>query len=320
MAEAEPRAQRGRLTAMPRESASCTRSTTRSSWSRSPPATSPAPTATAPTAQVADCAECAHLHDDLLAIARATAALPAAPPPARLPADPGRRGDASGRLGWRRFVAAFAAPAARLHPAARRRARRRSASPASSSRALPGRCPSAGAASAPSGPAAAGAASRSGPERCHVRRVGPRRRGGGRARAATQRVDASGRPGDARRRRQRGRLQAEPGATPMASPGRSPARGRRRWRTASRHGRRRTAATRGAERASVTRAGPSALARRSRSPLLGDRASCCSSLAGSSGGDLRLGGLDPTAARWPGEPVRFGAGPRLHSGPCPPNA
>jgi hypothetical protein len=61
------------------------------------------------TAQVADCAECTTLHDDLLAVARATAALPAARRSRdfRLsPADASRLRP----LGWRRFVAAFAGP------------------------------------------------------------------------------------------------------------------------------------------------------------------------------------------------------------------
>ena len=60
-------------------------------------------------ALVADCSECSSLHDDLLAVARATAALPAASRPRdfRLtPADAARLRP----LGWRRFVAAFAGP------------------------------------------------------------------------------------------------------------------------------------------------------------------------------------------------------------------
>jgi hypothetical protein len=61
------------------------------------------------TALVAACADCSFLHDDLLAVARATAALPAARRPRdfRLtPADAARLRP----LGWRRFVAAFAGP------------------------------------------------------------------------------------------------------------------------------------------------------------------------------------------------------------------
>ncbi|HET9520590.1 MAG TPA: hypothetical protein VFO73_06075 [Candidatus Limnocylindrales bacterium] len=60
-------------------------------------------------AQLADCAECSTLHDDLLAVARATAALPAARRSRdfRLtPADAARLRP----LGWRRFIAAFAGP------------------------------------------------------------------------------------------------------------------------------------------------------------------------------------------------------------------
>ena len=60
-------------------------------------------------ALVADCAECSTLHDDLLAVARATAALPAARRSRdfRLnPADAARLRP----LGWRRFIAAFATP------------------------------------------------------------------------------------------------------------------------------------------------------------------------------------------------------------------
>jgi len=61
------------------------------------------------TSQVATCAECAILHDDLLAIARATAVLPAAV----RPRDFHLSREQAARLrpgGWRRFVAAFASP------------------------------------------------------------------------------------------------------------------------------------------------------------------------------------------------------------------
>ena len=61
------------------------------------------------TSLIADCAACATLHDDLLAIARATATLPA---PAR-PRDFQLTPEQAARLrpgGWRRFVAAFASP------------------------------------------------------------------------------------------------------------------------------------------------------------------------------------------------------------------
>ena len=58
---------------------------------------------------IADCAACARLHDDLLAIARATATLPAALRPRDFQLTP----EQAARLrpgGWRRFVAAFASP------------------------------------------------------------------------------------------------------------------------------------------------------------------------------------------------------------------
>jgi hypothetical protein len=61
------------------------------------------------TSQIADCAECARLNDDLLVIARATAALPAAVRPRDFQLSP----EQAARLrpaGWRRFVAAFAEP------------------------------------------------------------------------------------------------------------------------------------------------------------------------------------------------------------------
>src|SRR5688500_1282429 len=59
--------------------------------------------------QIASCADCALLHDDLLAIARATAVLPAAVRPRDFQLSP----EQAARLrpgGWRRFVAAFATP------------------------------------------------------------------------------------------------------------------------------------------------------------------------------------------------------------------
>jgi hypothetical protein len=61
------------------------------------------------TSQIADCSECARLNDDLLVIARATAALPAAVRPRDFQLSP----EQAARLrpaGWRRFVAAFAEP------------------------------------------------------------------------------------------------------------------------------------------------------------------------------------------------------------------
>ena len=59
--------------------------------------------------QIATCTECALLHDDLLAIARATAVLPAAVRPRDFQLTP----EQAARLrpgGWRRFIAAFASP------------------------------------------------------------------------------------------------------------------------------------------------------------------------------------------------------------------
>ena len=59
--------------------------------------------------QIASCADCALLHDDLLAIARATAVLPAAVRPRDFQLTP----EQAARLrpgGWRRFIAAFASP------------------------------------------------------------------------------------------------------------------------------------------------------------------------------------------------------------------
>ncbi len=61
------------------------------------------------TSLIADCAECATLHADLLAIARATAALPTAVRPRDFQLSP----EQAARLrpsGWRRFVAALASP------------------------------------------------------------------------------------------------------------------------------------------------------------------------------------------------------------------
>lgn len=61
------------------------------------------------TSQIADCAECARLNDDLLVIARATAALPAAVRPRDFQLSP----EQAKRLrpaGWRGLVAAFASP------------------------------------------------------------------------------------------------------------------------------------------------------------------------------------------------------------------
>lgn len=61
------------------------------------------------TSLVTDCGECATLQDDLLAIARATAALPTAVRPRDFQLTP----DQASRLrplGWRRFAAAFASP------------------------------------------------------------------------------------------------------------------------------------------------------------------------------------------------------------------
>jgi hypothetical protein len=61
------------------------------------------------TALVERCSDCRLLHDDLLAIARATAALPAAVRPRdfRLSSEDAAR---LRPLGWRRFIAAFASP------------------------------------------------------------------------------------------------------------------------------------------------------------------------------------------------------------------
>jgi anti-sigma factor RsiW len=58
---------------------------------------------------IAECADCATLHNDLLAIARATTALPAAVRPRDFRLSP----EQASRLrpaGWRRFIAAFASP------------------------------------------------------------------------------------------------------------------------------------------------------------------------------------------------------------------
>lgn len=61
------------------------------------------------TSLITDCAECATLHDDLLAIARATAALPTAVRPRDFQLTPEQAARLR-PLGWRRFVAAFASP------------------------------------------------------------------------------------------------------------------------------------------------------------------------------------------------------------------
>ena len=61
------------------------------------------------TSQIADCAECARLNDDLLVIARATAALPAAVRPRDFQLSPEQAAHLR-PAGWRRFVAAFAEP------------------------------------------------------------------------------------------------------------------------------------------------------------------------------------------------------------------
>jgi len=61
------------------------------------------------TSQIADCTECSRLNDDLLVIARATAALPAAVRPRDFQLSP----EQAKRLrpaGWRGFVAAFGSP------------------------------------------------------------------------------------------------------------------------------------------------------------------------------------------------------------------
>lgn len=61
------------------------------------------------SAQIAGCGDCATLHDDLLAIARATAALPTAVRPRDFQLSPEQAARLR-PLGWRRFVAAFASP------------------------------------------------------------------------------------------------------------------------------------------------------------------------------------------------------------------
>jgi hypothetical protein len=61
------------------------------------------------TSQIAECAECARLNDDLLVIARATAALPAAVRPRDFQLSPEQAAHLR-PAGWRRFVAAFAEP------------------------------------------------------------------------------------------------------------------------------------------------------------------------------------------------------------------
>ena len=61
------------------------------------------------TSLIVDCAECATLHDDLLAIAQATAALPTAVRPRDFQLTPEQAARLR-PLGWRRFVAAFASP------------------------------------------------------------------------------------------------------------------------------------------------------------------------------------------------------------------
>jgi hypothetical protein len=58
---------------------------------------------------IAECTACATLHDDLLAIARATAALPTAVRPRDFQLSPEQAARLR-PLGWRRFVAAFASP------------------------------------------------------------------------------------------------------------------------------------------------------------------------------------------------------------------
>jgi hypothetical protein len=61
------------------------------------------------TSLINDCAECATLHADLIAIARATAVLPAATRPRDFQLSP----EQAARLrpaGWRRFIAAFGSP------------------------------------------------------------------------------------------------------------------------------------------------------------------------------------------------------------------
>jgi hypothetical protein len=61
------------------------------------------------TSLITGCAECATLHDDLLAIAQATAALPTAVRPRDFQLSPEQAARLR-PLGWRRFVAAFASP------------------------------------------------------------------------------------------------------------------------------------------------------------------------------------------------------------------
>jgi len=58
---------------------------------------------------IRECPECARLHDDLIAIARATAALPAAASPRDFRITP-EQAERLRPTGWRRFVAAFGAP------------------------------------------------------------------------------------------------------------------------------------------------------------------------------------------------------------------
>jgi hypothetical protein len=58
---------------------------------------------------IRECPECARLHDDLIAIARATAALPAAVSPRDFRITP-EQAERLRPTGWRRFVAAFGAP------------------------------------------------------------------------------------------------------------------------------------------------------------------------------------------------------------------
>jgi len=63
------------------------------------------------TALIESCAECAALHDDLIAIARATASVP--PPIATRPRDFRLSPEQAARLrpaGWRRVIGAFASP------------------------------------------------------------------------------------------------------------------------------------------------------------------------------------------------------------------
>ncbi len=58
---------------------------------------------------VAECVDCASLHDDILAIARATAAVPAATRPRDFQLSPEQAAHLR-PAGWRRFVAAFGSP------------------------------------------------------------------------------------------------------------------------------------------------------------------------------------------------------------------